>query len=766
MRREQLADLVDTALSDLWAQAADGGTVTGMALVAVGSHARREAGPASDLDLVLLHDARTHPLETVTTVANRLWYPLWDSGIRIDHAVRSVVECRQTAASDLVAAIGLLDLRPIAGDAGLALGTRELLRDQWRKGARTRVAAIVESLEERTETFGELAYLLEGDLKEARGGLRDAVVGQALVASWLVTAPSARQVAGATGTLLDVRDALQSITGRAGDRLLLAEQDAVAVALGLPDGDALLARVARAARTIRHSLTLALREARASTVRRRGLRRRQPPRLQTVEPGLAAHNGEIVLTSAAAPVSDPSIAVRAAAAAAWSGLDLSPVSALHLAQAELEPPEVWCPEGRDALLRLLGAGRNLVGVWETLDQAGLATVWFPEWDGIRNRPQRNAVHRHTVDRHSIETCVEASTLLDRVSRPDILALSALLHDIGKRPGALDHSLVGAPIAYRITARLGFGDADCRLVERLVREHLTLVELATRRDPDDPQTVHALLDAVDREESTLDLLRCLTEADARSAGPIAWTPWRARLVDDLVARGRAVLDGAGEVTRPGALTPAQDRLVALVRSDRTPRIEVGELDGGQSVTVVAPDRPGLFAQTAGLLAANGLAVRSALIRTVDGIAVDTWSVHGPTSADAAVLRTGLIRMQAGDEGILERLHRREASWRPARGALDPTSSGPRVMLVPAASAEATVLEVRALDRPALLHAVGRTLHELQVGVRSAHIATQAGRAVDVLYVTEAGGPDPGGRLSAARTGIVVGALMAAADWQPG
>ena len=701
------------------------GAESDVALVAVGGYGRRELLPRSDLDVLLLHGGR----DNIAGIADRIWYPVWDSGAELDHAVRTVPQARRVARTDLKVALGLLSARHVAGDPDLTERLRAGALEDWRAAAPARLAELHDVHDERARTSGELAFLLEPDLKEARGGLRDVHAIQAVAAAWVAPAPGPK-VRTAYEQILDARHALHEVTGRRLDRLVLEEQDEVARALGLLDGDVLLRMLAGAARTVSYAVDHAFRQAdrlrsRPGAGNRQGrrLRRRQAERRPLAD-GLVEQDGEVVLARAADPAIDPTLVLRAAAAAAQAGLPLAPRTLDRL--TECPPlPVPWPAAARDAMLSLLGAGQAAVGVWEALDTEGLVTALIPDWERVRNRPQRNPLHTYTVDRHLAEAAAHAAALTREVARPDLLLLAALLHDMGKGwPG--DHSVTGEVVARDVVRRMGLPAPDADLVASAVRLHLLLPMVATRRDLDDPVTVKQVATAV-RSRALLELLHALAIADGLATGPAAWNDWKATLVADLVRRVEAVLDGE-PTPRPAALREDQLALAAEGGPAATVR--------GSEVTVVAPDRPGLLWRAAGVLASHRLAVRSANANSVGAIAVSVFDVEPEFGEppDATLVAADLRRMLQGRLDVEDRLDRRARAVRP-RAATVPA---PKVSLVDDASDTATVIEVRAHDAPGLLWRVGRALGECGLDVRAARVETLGAEAVDVFYVTDGDG----------------------------
>ena len=764
-RRAALAELTDDWLTGLFDAGAE--KLRGISLVAVGGYGRGELSPRSDLDLLLLHDGSAD-LGAVASLADRIWYPIWDLGLDLDHSVRTPAEARKTAGEDLKVQLGLLDARHLAGDLGLTAGLRTAVLADWRNQAPKRLPELQELCAERAERQGELQYLLEPDLKEARGGLRDATALRAVAASWLADAPR-EGLSDARKRLLDVRDALHLATGRATDRLSLQEQDQVAAELGLLDADTLLRQVYEAARVVSYASDVTWREV-GRVLRSRAVRPRlramlgggkPAPERSPLAEGVVEQDGEVVLARAARPDRDPVLPLRAAAAAAQAGLPLSLHAVRRMAAAVRPLPTPWPAEAREQLVTLLGSGPSTIEVWEALEAEGLITRLLPDWERVRCRPQRNAVHIWTVDRHLIETAVRAAEFTRRVHRPDLLLVSALLHDIGKGwPG--DHSVAGEIIARDVAARIGFDRADVAVLSTLVRHHLLLVETATRRDLEDPATVRSVAEAVG-SQGTLELLHALTEADALATGPAAWSSWRGSLVADLVKRVSAALAG-DDPDEPEAAAPTaeQERLaieaartggpVLALRAQTEPPAEEPSGDPeplGVELLIAVPDQEGVLPAVAGILAMHRLTVRTAELRALDlpdgvsgSVLLLDWRVAAEYGSlpQAARLRADLVRALDGSLDIAGRLAERDAAYPRRRGIVAPP---PRVTVASAGSRLATVIEVRAHDAPGLLHRIGHALEQAQVRVRSAHVSTLGANAVDAFYVTgPEGAPLPG------------------------
>ena len=706
----------------------------GIAIAAVGGYGRGELSPGSDLDIIILHQGQFSQ-SALSEFVNNLLYPLWDNK-SVDHSVRTRTETRDAAESDLKVALGLLDIRVVAGDADLVAAVQSESLDSWRKHARNRLPELKLSLEQRHERAGELAYLLEPDVKEARGGLRDINALRAISLSGATKVPLER-ISWAESKLNDVRETLHQTSGRNKDRLLFQEQDAVARELGYTDADALMSDVAQAARSVDYLLEF--------TWHQLGQRNKdgfgrflRKPRTDIVAKNLNVSQKEIVINPQADIQSDPMIGLRAAATAAQLGLPISLESYSLLSAALNEGkgllPNPWPREAREHLISLIGAGESMVSIFEALDQEEIIFHWIPEWRALRSLPQRNALHRHTVDRHMVETAVHAASLTRKVHRPDLLLFAALFHDIGKGDTE-DHSIRGECLIGPLAKRIGFPEEDVEVIKILVKHHLLLSSTATRRDLDDPATIQSIL-AVIPNLTTLELLHALSIADGEATGSAGWSDWKATLVSDLVKRVKKAMSGSSTIAAQPEITPEQLK----VAESGVLQVNLEQRENGYSIEIISPDKPGLLSLVAGVINTFRLDVRSARTKSHGSSAVMKWIVtpepHAP-AVTAQNLRSEIEKAFNDTSHIEDKLIARAQAYAsiPAIPVPDPI-----VEFYNDGATDATIIEVRSHDRPGLLFRIGAGITQSKVDIRSAIVTTLGAEAIDTLYVSElTGGP---------------------------
>jgi [protein-PII] uridylyltransferase len=793
-----LSQLVDRVVHDALAEHPD---ASSWAVLAMGSYARRELAPGSDVDLMLLHAGGKRSAPSAEA-AGALWYPLWDAGFTLGQSVRSVREALAVADDDLDALTALLDLRLVGGDDELAGELARRVRELAPRRRQRVIGALAAAAADRVARPGPIAEMLEPDLKLGAGGLRDLQAPawaawalppgpdddapapldgrgwdhgvERLVARGYLQPEDPDRLRDARDRLLDARVALHRVGSGRSDRLPLQDQDAVAVLVGAGDADDLVRGIGEAARAvawITRDLWVRLLAAEAGPA---GLRTGS----RDFGDGVVLRDGRVGFASDAAL--DTVTVLRAAARAARAG---APFERAALARLGECTSIVWDPSARDAFVDLLATGRGAIPVFEALDHVGLLVRLLPEWESVRARPQRNAYHRFTVDRHSLEAVVECAVLLDpddpagsgfdgdvaRQARRDVLLLGALLHDIAKgRPG--DHAVVGEELARGVATRIGVDESGADDLGWLVRNHLLLADTATRRDLRDDRTIERYVEQVGDVERNA-LLYALTIGDSHATGPAAWNASKGALVRELFVKADA---------RFGATAPADDRpdprvalgaLVGVSAADDyldampesyahafsaeelahhrelvvtgRPNVEWGGCDDGRwRCTLVERDRTGLLATVAGALALVGFDIdAAAAYGHPDGLALEVFTgrdrfnrLASAEGRDAATQT--VVDALGGTLALDERLRDRARRYRPARVA--GVDRDVRVLVDTDASESATVVEVHAPDDVGLLARVAAVFVDLDLDVEQAIVSTVGDRVVDVFYLDDTTG----------------------------
>jgi len=712
------ADAADAWFAELMSAATN--DLDGIALLALGGYGRGELWPYSDLDVLLVHHKKRKDIQEI---AEKLWYPVWDRGLKLGHIVGTVDQTLDGANGELDRATALLDLRLIAGDAKLheklEAGTGKL----WTKKSSDFLDLLATSVEERHDRYGDVSFTIEPELKNGRGGLRDLhAMRWADRAEPGFAAAELAELSPQSDLLLTARVELHRTAGRATDTLSLDDQDAVAEAMGIENGQALMLELASAGRrTAWHSDEVWVRR------HRRRTSKATSPQLLTEQ--FELRDDQVELRGEVTPDSDPLLTLRAAELAARSGKMLGRTTLEQLCDHGGVPEEPWSNEARGLFADLFLTGRSAIEVVEDLDQFDLMVRLLPEWNTVRAKPQRNVLHTYTVDRHLCEAAANASELAEYVDRPDLLVVGALLHDIGKGyPG--DHTEVGMEKISAIAERMGYAAPDIAVLVDLCRYHLMLSDVAARRDISDGGTIRAVA-AAGRSVPFLRILQALTEADSRATGPSVWNSWKAGLVAQLVDRACHLIEG-GKLEDVTPDFPPADVLAEMelgVRSVEALR---------NVVTVVDKDAPGLFGRVSAVLALNGLDVLDAAAYSADdGMACSQFTVndsdgHGvdwaPVIADIHAALDGRLALTARVKRRAEQYqrYRRRLSAEPARRLVTVDNS---------ISDVATIVDVHAPDTIGLLFRITQALAEFRLDIRSASVQTLGPEAVDSFYLCD-------------------------------
>ncbi|WP_228242365.1 [protein-PII] uridylyltransferase [Porphyrobacter sp. GA68] len=799
-----------------------------LSIMAVGGYGRAEMAPRSDVDIAFVTPGRR--TAWCEQVIEAILYYLWDLGLTVGHASRSADETIRMAADDLTIRTALLESRFVWGDRPLHDEiTRRFRSEIVQESHQEFVAAKLAERNARHERMGGSRYVVEPNVKDGKGGLRDLHtlywIGKylhgvrraaELVDAGLFTRAEYRAFRQADSFLLAVRCHLHVLAGRAEDRLTFDMQRAIAERMRFNPrpGKSAVERFmqfyflqAKRVGSLTGVFLAHLEEELSARRRRTGLLAAFTARARSLN-GYRVHGGRIAAPADDWFRKDPVRLVELFQLAQAHDLDIHPETRrLAARDSGLIREEVRRDARANALFLDLLTGRNdPESSLRWMNEAGVLGRFIPDFGRVEAQMQFDMYHHYTVDEHTIR----AIGLLARVERGELAAehpratrimgevesrrvayVAALLHDIAKGRGG-DHSELGAGIALRLCPRFGLSVKETELTAWLVRHHLLMSRTAFKRDVSDPKTVEDFAGAVGGLER-LRHLAVLTAVDIRAVGPGTWNSWKGQLLGTLydaaeerlrlghVRHGReervaakrrnvaallgadaaladAGTDGFGDafwIAESEQVIAANLRALAAAKADGRQAAVACALDadrGATLVTVIAVDQPGLFFRLAGgIHLAGGNIIDARIHTTSDGWAVDNFLVQNPAGLPLAEeaqldrIRKNIVDALSGAADLAQRLDRRPLADQRA-GAF---RVAPRVTFDNAASGRFTVVEVVALDRPALLYRLARALFDSGLVVHSAHITAYGERASDTFYVTNLRGEKifPGERMDA-------------------
>jgi [protein-PII] uridylyltransferase len=775
---------------------------TGLALLSVGGYGRRQLFPYSDIDLLLLFESERLAVANKEAIAAFL-QSLWDAGLRMSHSVRTPAECVEVHDQNVELNVSLLDQRYLTGDRALYAGLAGKLPRFVQANRDSLIRNLSKLTRERHSKYAGTFYHLEPNVKETPGGLRDYQLVCWLDqlhrtdAARLGMAEPIPELQQAFKFLARLRCYLHCQSNRDNNALSFDAQDAIAELWRHVDAAHWMREYYRHARTVCRAAIRALEtnEALASSlfsqfrdwrsrlsnsefsVLRERAHFREPQRLD-VEPELVLRLYEFIGRHG----------IRAA-----FETDQRIESRLALLRDHFRDRRPLWP----ALNQILSLPYAPLAV-RSMHESGALTAVFPEMERIECLVTRDFYHRYTVDEHTLVTLQNIAglrgaeeppnslfaDLLAEVKQPGVLLFALLFHDVGKGIPGEGHVDASLRLVQPAMARIQIPPQDRETVLFLIGAHLELSAAMHSRDMFDPQTIREVAQQVKTVE-WLQMLTLLTWADISAVNPTAMTPWRAeqlyqlyRMVSNELTRtlesDRIEALPAGPPERMEFLqgfptrylrthTEAEiDGHMALQEKSRKPgvAVDVCKLDSAWQLTLVAQDRPGLFAAVAGTLSSFGMNILKAeAFSNRRGLVLDTFTFAdlgqqldlNPSEIER--LQTTAERVIAGKADVTGLLKNRPKPILPSRKARIPAS----VRCNSEASNSATLVEIVAEDRPGLLYDLASAISNNGGNIEVVLIDTQAHKAIDVFYVTA-----EGKKLGATKRQVLQEALLRACE----
>lgn len=600
---ESLSYLQDTIIRELFSfatrtqfRATNPTDAERLAVVATGGYGRGALAPGSDVDLLFLLPYKQTPWGE--SLAEFILYALWDLGLKVGHATRSIPDCVRLSCEDMTIRTALLEARYLCGDKPLFDELETVFDKEVVKGTGDEfVEAKLAERDERHERAGRSRYLVEPNVKEGKGGLRDLHTlfwiakylyrvkkPSDLVSAGVFTKAEYNMFRKAEDFLWAVRCELHFLTGRAEERISFDVQTEMAELLGY-QGHRGLKGVER---FMKHYFLVAkdvgdLTRIFCSILEEQE-RKKKPGigrfmaalRRKKEISGFQVAGGRLSVTKESFFEDDPVNILRLFHVADQHTLHIHPTAlqlitrSLKLIDAKLRKDE----EANRLFLDILTSRKDPETALRKMNEAGVLGKFVPDFGRIVALMQFNMYHHYTADEHLIRAIgilseIEdgelsdehplANELMSKTSKRDVLFVAMFLHDIAKgRPE--DHSVAGAAIANKLCPRLGMSKGDTETVAWLVENHLVMSDVAQKRDLADPKTIRDFADIVQSPER-LKLLLILTVADIKAVGPGTWNGWKAQLLRELYLETSAVLSGETQVNREGRISSAKEALIA-------------------------------------------------------------------------------------------------------------------------------------------------------------------------------------------------------------